>query len=189
MVAGLEQPRETADVTLAALFGEFLRASLCGFGGGPVWVRHGVVERRSWLNDAEFTEILSLCQFMPGPNVVGIAVCVGERLRGGAGALAALGGFLVIPWIIGFTAGALLLEYAHLPLLRHTLAGVSAAAAGLLIATGVKLLLPHRRRPAALFFAALAFGLMIFGRLPLIAVLFSLAPLSIAVAAVTRARR
>jgi chromate transporter len=95
----------------------------------------------------------------------------------------------VIPWIIGFAAGALLLEYAHLPLLRHVLAGVSAAAAGLLIATGVKLLLPHRRRPAALFFAALAFGLMTLGKLPLIAVLFSLAPLSIGVAAVARARR
>jgi chromate transporter len=189
MVPAFEQPREAAGVTLAALFGEFLRASLCGLGGGPVWVRHGVVERRRWLNDAEFAEILSLCQFMPGPNVVGIAVCIGERLRGGAGALAALGGFLVIPWIVGFAAGTLLLEYAHLALLRHVLGGVSAAAAGLLIATGIKLLLPYRRRPEALLFAALAFGLMLFGKLPLIAVLFSLAPLSIAVAAATRARR
>lgn len=189
MVLAFEQPKEIAGVPLTALFSEFLRASLCGLGGGPVWVRHGVVERRRWLSNAEFAEILGLCQFMPGPNVVGIAVCVGERLRGGVGALAALGGFLVIPWIIGFAAGALLLEYAHLPLLRHVLAGVSAAAAGLLIATGVKLLLPHRRRPAALFFAALAFGLMTLGKLPLIAVLFSLAPLSIGVAAVARARR
>lgn len=187
MVPAFEQRREITGVTLAALFGEFLRASLCGLGGGAVWVRHGVVERRHWLSDPEFADILSLCQFMPGPNAVGIAVCVGERLRGGVGALAALGGFLVIPWIVGFAAGVLLLEYAHLPLLRHILTGVSAAAAGLLIATGVKLLLPYRRRPAALFFAALAFGLMAFGKLPLVAILFSLAPLSVAVAALRRA--
>jgi chromate transporter len=188
MVPAIAPTKPVAGVTLSALFGEFLRASLSGFGGGPVWVRHGVVERRRWLSDAEFADILSLCQFMPGPNVVGIAVCAGERLRGGAGALAALAGFLVIPWIVGFAAGAVLLEYAHLPLLRHILSGVSAAAAGLLVATGVRLLLPHRRRPIALFFAALAFGLMMFGKLPLVAVLFTLAPLSIAVAAVARER-
>ncbi len=188
MVPAFEQPKEIAGVTLGALFGEFLRASLSGLGGGPVWVRHGVVERRHWLSEAEFADILSLCQFMPGPNVVGIAVCVGEKLRGGAGALAALGGFLVIPWMVGFSIGALLLQFAHLPLLRHILAGVSATAAGLLIATGIKLLLPHRRRPAALLFAALACGLMAVGKWPLFVVLFSLAPLSIAVAAITRAR-
>src|SRR5437868_14438551 len=113
----LEQIEPAPSVSLPALSGEFLRASMSGFGGGPVWVRHSVVERRHWLSDAEFADILSLCQFMPGPNVVGIAVCVGERLRGGAGALAALGGFLVIPWVIGFACGVLWLEYAHLPLL------------------------------------------------------------------------
>jgi len=136
----------------------------------------------------EFAEILSLCQFMPGPNIVGISVCVGERLRGGAGALAALAGFLVIPWAVGFAVGATLLEYAHLPLLRNTLHGVSAVAAGLLIATGIRLLLPHRRRPAALLFAAAAFLLMAVAKLPLLAVLFTLAPLSIAVAALGPAR-
>jgi chromate transporter len=187
-VPAVEQEKAQAAVTLPALFGEFLRASLSGIGGGPIWVRHAVVVRRHWITDAEFADILSLCQFLPGPNVVGIAVCVGEKLRGAAGALAALGGFLVIPWAIGLSIGAALLEYAHLPLLRNILAGISATAAGLIIATGVRLLRPHRRRPASLVFAALAFGLMAFGRLPLLFVLFSLAPLSIAVAAVAGAR-
>jgi chromate transporter len=189
MVPALEQSKAVPAVTLPALFGEFLRASMSGFGGGPVWVRHAIVERRRWISDAEFADILSLCQFMPGPNVVGIAVCVGEKLRGGIGALAALGGFLVIPWVIGFAIGVLFLEYAHLPLLRNILGGVSATAAGLLIATGIRLLLPHRRRPAVVIFAALAFGLMAFAKLPLLIVLFSLTPLSIAVAAISgRAR-
>src|SRR5712692_9965549 len=188
MMPAIEQRKLTTGVTLAALFGEFLRASLTGLGGGPVWVRHAVVVRRRWISDAEFADILSLCQFMPGPNVVGIAVCVGEKLRGGFGALAALGGFLVIPWAIGFSLGTLFLEYAHLPLLRNILGGISATAAGLLIATGIRLLLPHRRRPAAVLFSAAAFGLMAFAKLPLLFVLFPLAPLSIAIAAITPAR-
>ena len=102
--------------------------------------------------------------------------------------LAALGGFLVIPWAIGFAIGVLFLEYAHLPLLRNILGGVSATTAGLPIATGIRLLLPQRRRPVAVLFAALAFGLMAFAKLPLLVVLFTLAPLSIAVAALSSAR-
>jgi len=52
---------------------------------------------------------------MPGPNIVGIAVCVGTKLRGSIGAIAAVAGFLLIPWTIGFTLGVLYLQHAHHP--------------------------------------------------------------------------
>ena len=177
-------------VSLVALFTAFLTVSLCGIGGGGgiVWARRIAVESRGWINDAEFADIVSLCQFMPGPNIVGIATCIGAKMRGASGTIAALCGFLVIPWSMGFSLGVLYLEYAHLTVLRNILGGIAAAAAGLLIATGIRLLMPHRRRPAALFFAALGFGLIIFARLPLLAVLFGLVPLSIAVASIERAR-
>jgi chromate transporter len=97
--------------------------------------------------------------------------------------LAALAGFLLIPWTVGLALGALCLEYAHTPLLRSILGGISATAAGLLVATGLRLLLLHRRRPLAIVFAALALALMAFSKLPLLVVLFTLAPLSIAAAA------
>jgi chromate transporter len=109
-------------------------------------------------------------------------------MRGAIGTIAALAGFLVIPWAIGLTLGLLCLEYAHLPVLRNILGGIAATAAGLLIATGLRLLLPHRRRPAALVFAGLAYGLITFGGVPLLAVLFGLVPLSIAVAGIENAR-
>jgi hypothetical protein len=48
--------------------------------------------------------------------------------------------------------------------------------------------MPHRRRPAALLFAAVAFSLILFGNLPLLVVLFGLVPLSIAVAGIQNAR-
>jgi chromate transporter len=176
----LKQP-----VSLAALFVALLAVSLCGIGGGGlVWSRRIAVERRQWITGQEFADIVSLCQFMPGPNIVGIAVCIGAKTRGAIGTLAALGGFLVIPWATGLSLGLLLLKYAHSAALRHILGGVAAAAAGLLIATGLKLLTPHRRRPAAWLFAALAFGLMTFSKLPLMAILLVLVPLSIAVAAI-----
>jgi chromate transporter len=82
----------------------------------------------------------------------------------------------------------LFLEHAHHPVFQNILGGVSAAAAGLLIATGIRMLLPHRGRPAALLFAALAFGMMAFTRLPLLVILFGLVPLSIAAAGFQNAR-
>src|SRR5262252_8895550 len=175
-------------VPLAALFTAFLAVSLCGGGSGVVWARRVTVEKRRWLTDSEFADLVSLCQFMPGPNIVGIAVCVGAKMRGTIGTIAAVSGFLVIPWAIGLSVGLLFLEYAHLPILRNILGGIAATAAGLLIATGIRLLMPHRRRPAALLFAGLAFGLIAFAKLPLLAVLFVLVPLSIAIAGIEKAR-
>ena len=125
---------------------------------------------------------------MPGPNVVAIAVCVGAKLRGLIGAIAAVSGFVLIPWTIGFSLGVIYLRHTHVAVLQNILGGVSAAAAGLLVATGIRMLMPHRSRMQALAFAALAVGGMVFTKLPLLVVLFSLTPLSIAIAAIGNAR-
>jgi chromate transporter len=176
-----EQRQSGERVPLVALFIAFLRVSLLGFGGGLVWARRIVVEQRRWTDDEEFTDILSLCQFMPGPNIIGIAVCVGARLRGLIGAIAAVSGFVLIPCVLGFSLGLLYLQYSHLTVLRNILGGVSAAAAGLLIGTGTKMLIPHRNYPQILIVAALAFGGMTFTKLPLLVVLFGMTLLSITV--------
>ena len=175
---------------LRALFTTFLTISLCGVGGGAgiVWARRIVVENRRWVTEGEFTDIISLCQFLPGPNIIGIAVCVGAKMRGAIGAIAALCGFLVIPWTVGLSLGLLYLQYANLIALRNILGGIATSAAGLLIATGIRLLKPHHQRPASVLFAALAFSLITFGKLPLFAVLVALVPPSILIAGIENAR-
>jgi chromate transporter len=172
-------PPSTA--SLGALFLGFLKVSLFGFGGGLAWARRIVVETEEWMDEREFVETLTLCQLMPGPNIVGITVCVGAKLRGPVGAIAALAGFILLPWTIGLAVGAIVLQHAQSSVLQHILGGISAAAAGLLIGTGLRLrlLLSHRNPPAALLLAALAFAGMAFTKLPLPVVLVGLAPLSV----------
>jgi chromate transporter len=87
---------------------------------------------------------------------------------------------------VGLALGVLCLRYAQAPLLRHVLGGISAAAAGLLIATGLRLLLPHRRRPLIIGLAVTALALMVFSRLPLPIVLLAMLPLSIALSTARR---
>jgi len=178
----LEAGRPSPRITLPALFVTFLTVSMYGFGGPIVWARRIIVDQRGWLSDADFADILSFCQFLPGPNVVSISVCLGAKFRGPAGALAALAGFILVPWTVGFTLGAVLLSYAQTALLQGFLRGVAAAAGGLILGTGVRLLLPHRRRPVALGFAALAFAGLAAAKLPLLIVVLGLVPLSIVMA-------
>ncbi len=174
--------------SLPALFIGFLKVSFfsTGGGGGIVFARRLVVEQSSWMDDHDFAEILSLCQFMPGPNLVGVAVWVGSRLRGMTGAIASLTGFTVIPLTIGFWLGTWCLRNTDLAILQGILGGVSAAAAG--IGTGLRLLAPYRDRPIALLFAALAFAGLVFTKLPLLMIIVALVPLSVTIAAISRAR-
>ena len=175
-------------VSLGSLFIAFLEVAFCGLGSEIVWARHISVEQRRWINEEEFADILSLCQFMPGPNVVGIAVCVGSKVRGSAGAIAAASGFVFIPLMIGFLLGVLYIEHAHLPILQKILAGVSSAAAGLLIATGIRMLMPHRGRLQAWIIAACALGGLALAKLPLLAVLLGATLISIVLAEFEEAR-
>jgi chromate transporter len=172
--------------SLGALFYEFLKVSLLGFGGGIVLAQRAVVDRRRWLTDAQFTDALTLCQFMPGPNMVGIAVCVGAKTRGLSGTIAAGAGFVLLPGALGFALALAYLGETRIPLIQHILNGISAAAAGLMIGTGLRLLRPYRRHVPTVIFAVLAFIGLAIAKLPLLLVLAILAPLSIAVAVFER---
>jgi chromate transporter len=174
--------------TLSALFIEFLKISFLGFGGGIALAHRIAVEQRAWLTETEFADALTLCQFMPGPNVVGIAICIGTKTRGLAGAVTAFIGFALIPGVIGFTIALIYLGQTQIPIVQNILRGISAAAAGLLLATGLRLLRPHRKHIPTLVFAALAFFGLAIAKLPLLLVLAVLAPLSLSTAVFARAR-
>ena len=110
------------------------------------------------------------------------------RRRGALGAVAAVAGFILIPWTVGLSLGGLYLRFTHLAVLQNVLGGLSSAAAGLMIATGMRLLMPLRNRRAALLFAILAFVGLAFTKLSLLFVLLGLTPISIAVAGIASAR-
>src|ERR1700742_2575405 len=121
------------------LFLGFLSASVRGFGGVFVMGRRMLVEERRWLTPDEFVELLGVCQFLPGANIVNLSVAVGQRFRGWKGSLAALAGILVAPAALSVMLASLFLRYAHVAKVEHAMAAVAAAAAGLVIGTAVKM--------------------------------------------------
>ncbi len=169
--------------TLSALFCGFLSLSMMSFGGGlAAWIRREVVARRGWLDDRQFLAGYALSQLMPGASNVNLAVFIGAQLRGAPGALAALGGMLLVPVGLMMTAGALYLRAQATPgwtWLGTALAGMGAVAIGLNIATGVRLARHNLRGAgAALVVLATTVGIGVL-RIPLLEVLLAVFPVSL----------
>ena len=103
---------------LAELFGVFLKLGLTAF-GGPVahigYYRRELVERRGWLDEHAFAELVAICQFLPGPSSSQVGIAIGARRAGLAGAGAAWAGFTLpaAALMIGFAYGVAELDAAR----------------------------------------------------------------------------
>src|SRR5262245_47887721 len=104
-----EPPRAAASVppgTWREVLAVFLRLGLTSF-GGPVahlgYFRAEFVERRRWLDDASYADLVALCQFLPGPASSQVGIAVGLLRAGYLGALMAFIGF-TLPSALAMTA-------------------------------------------------------------------------------------
>jgi chromate transporter len=117
---------------LRALFLGFSAVGLSGFGGVLPFARRMLVDERKWMSAEEFNAQLGLCQFLPGPNVINLAVVVGKRYQGLAGAIAAPLGLLAGPLIIVLLLAMLYDHFGSLPQAQSMLRGIAAVGCGLL---------------------------------------------------------
>ena len=165
-----------------ALFLAFSQLALSGFGGVLPWAHRTLVENKAWLTQREFVDTLAMGQILPGPNIGNMAVMIGYRFAGYAGAAAAFGGLVCGPFLLMIAAGMLYTHYGSLPLVQQALSGMSSVAAGLVLATGLKMTATLKRHWRPWLFAALALAGVGALRWPLIAVVGGLAPFAIALA-------
>lgn len=131
----------------AALFWAFTWLALQGFGGVLAVAQRELVEKRGWLSKAEFIELLAIAQVLPGPNVVNISLMIGDRFFGLRGAFAALAGMFTLPCVIVLSLAAVSEQLLAHPAMAGALRGMGAVAAGLILATGLKLLGSLRGNP------------------------------------------
>ena len=91
------------------IFTIFLLLGLTSF-GGPVahigYFHQEFVKRRKWLSEAQFSQLLALCQFIPGPASSQLGFAIGLSRAGGLGALAAFIGFTLpsVLVLVGFVS-------------------------------------------------------------------------------------
>lgn len=187
-------PTETApfpspDVSLGALFLAFLRLGSISFGGSSAgWIYRDVVQRRFWVSDRDFLTLMAIGQSLPGANGVKLSVLVGRQLRGGAGAFAAPFAFLLGPFVIILTVGAIYGRVSHYTILHAVLDGVAAAVVGLTLSTGVTAIVRGAADRTAIAISGVT--VLCVGVLgwPMLPVMLVLAPISIGLA-LSRSRR
>ena len=146
-------PRSPTD-----LFVTFTVMALQGFGGVLTVVQRELVEKKRWMTREEFVEEWAVAQIMPGPNVCNLSLMIGARAFGLRGAIAALAGVMTVPMILVLGLGALYAGVAEYPAAQGALRGMGAVAAGLITATGLKLITALRRNPMGL---AICYGLAV----------------------------
>ena len=144
-------------ISRATLFASFLKMGLLGFGGVLPWARRVIVDERRWLDDRGFAELIGLCQVLPGPNVVNLSVIIGARSQGPVGSLIAVTGILFVPVGLMLLIAIFYASIAHEALAQNAIAGASAAAAGLILGTALRLLVQARPPLRGLLTGAAAF--------------------------------
>ena len=162
------------------IFLAFTRISVTGFGSPLYWTHYMLVERKRWFTEQEFVQVMALAQLLPGPNNSNLSVIVGYRFAGYSGVAAAVAGFMGWPFLIMIAVAMLYERYGELTLVQQALSGMSAVAAGLLLATGIRLTRVLGRKWRPWMFCALAFAGVGAMRWPLVSVVAALVPLAVA---------
>lgn len=146
--------------TALQVLGVFLRLGLTCF-GGPIahigYFRREFVERRRWLDDERFTDLVGLCQFLPGPASSQVGFSIGLLRAGWLGGLAAWCGF-TLPSVLLLLAFAAVAPRLSGPVgagLIHGLKLVAVAVVAQAVWDMARRLCPDRRR-AFIALAALA---------------------------------
>lgn len=178
--AALDSGRRPAP-GLGALFMGMLQVALLAFGGGlSAWSQRVVVEKRRWMNDQEFLTGLTVARLLPGPNQINMAVYIGVFFRGLPGGLAALAGILLVPFSLLMLLGVLYFQVHTLPAVDRLLAGVVAAAAGMALSMGFRILDDYWTDPVALVLAAGSFVAMTVFHVSIIPLVLVTGPLAMA---------
>ncbi|MEY2953594.1 MAG: hypothetical protein RLZZ401_1681 [Pseudomonadota bacterium] len=171
-----------APQSLTDLFFSFTALALQGFGGVLAVVQRELVEKKRWLTRDEFIEDWAVAQILPGPNVVNLSLMIGGRHFGLPGALTALAGILTVPLLLVLTLAVLYSGVSDSPLVQGALRGMGAVAAGLITATGLKLISALGSNPMGRYacwgFAATTFGAIALLRIPLAGLLLSVGVLA-----------
>lgn len=124
------------------LFITFLRIGTFTIGGGYAMIpliQVEVVDKRHWLDEKEFLNMLALAQAAPGVIAVNFAILIGQRIYGWRGIIATVTGAILPSFICILLLATLFRHYGHLPLLEAIFKGVRPVVVAIIAGTVIKM--------------------------------------------------
>ncbi|MBC9230173.1 chromate transporter [bacterium SPL81] len=169
-----------------ALFTGFMQLGLMGFGGVLPLAHRIIVEEKKWIDEGKFTDLLGVCQLLPGGNIINMSVAIGMEFQGIKGAISSVLGLISAPTAIVLLIYQVYEHFQYLAAVQHMIQGLAAAAAGLLFATGFKMLRPILKSYLTVLTITLTFVFMLLIKLPLALTLFILVAINLLVLGVKK---
>ena len=129
-------------VSLTDLAKLFLRLGLTAFGGPAAHIammRHEVVERRQWLTDKDFLDLLAATNLIPGPNSTEMAIHLGYKHGGKAGLIVAGTCFILPASLIVAAIAWAYVQYGDTPQLDWLMYGIGPVVIAIIAQALVKL--------------------------------------------------
>ena len=124
---------------MVAIFRTFFRIGLFGFGGVLAVSRIELVEKEGWLSESEFVQMLGICNFLPGANVVSLAVFVGGIRAGFVGSVVAFLGLISAPTAIILLLVSSYPIMSRNPIFQLSLSWMASCGAGIIVAIALRL--------------------------------------------------
>lgn len=173
-------PATSSAPTVLHIFAAFAKIGVTSFGGGLVaYLRDALVEEKKWMSEEEFLAALEIGQTLPGLNSVNVAIIAGRHMAGPMGSIAAATGIILPGVAVLILLGVLYDRFRHDPDVAAALAGVAAAAVGLLLQVTLKIGAKQFTNLRDVFFVVATFILVALLHVSLPAVLFLVAPLAV----------
>ena len=143
---------------LRELFVCMTQVAFSAFGGGmSLWSHRIIVERRQWMKSESFVTGLTVARLFPGPNQINMSVYIGSIFQGLPGSLAAVAGIILFPFTLLMLLGLLYFQFSAIAEVNRLLAGLAAAAAGMALSMGFKILEVYKTDYLALAIAVIVF--------------------------------
>lgn len=122
---------------LFTLFWSFFKIGVFTFGGGYAMIpliRREMIDRRGWIDEREFLDLLTVAQTAPGPIALNTSVFVGYKMKGYPGAIATALGVVIPSFTIILVIAVYFAGIRHNPVVDAAFRGMRPAVVALILA-------------------------------------------------------
>ena len=149
---------------LLALFLVFFKIGLFTFGGGYAMIaqiKEVVVDKKNWISEEEFFQIVAISESTPGPIAINMATYIGYKKASILGSVLATFGVVLPSFSIIFIISLFLDKFMTNEYVKYAFYGINAAVSFIIIKTGVNLLIKLKKDVVSISLFTIVFILMI----------------------------
>lgn len=134
---------------LLSLFFIFFKIGIFTFGGGYAMIaniKEVIVEKKKWITEEEFMQIVTISESTPGPIAINMATFIGYKKKGVLGSALATLGVVLPSFIIIFIISLFLEQFMSNQYVKYAFYGINAAVSFLILKAGINLFIKLEKK-------------------------------------------